>query len=295
MAYATKYDQVQRELAEEKAAERKIQRRSFVDSIIVLLILAGIVFLIHMPGINPPMPDANGGMDIILGNDLVGMNDTKESVMAGAPQNQAQPVKSEPVPQQQEPQPTIPESKDPDDVAVKREKVTKPITKPVTEAPKTTKVVTTPTVPERKADPNMGFKPSDKAGHGGTGGTGTSKGNGYVPGDQGGKDGTKDGAWEKYGNGNEGTGAGAHLAGRGKRSLPLPDCNVQVEGKDIVQIVVDKDGNVIEAHGGYRGSGITDGNTIACDEIAAKKAKFTANTDAPERQVGTIVYIHKLH
>jgi len=294
MAFATKYDQVERELAAEKAAERKIQLRSFLETILTLLILAGILFFIHMPSVNPPMPDANGGMDIILGNDLVGMNDTKEAVMAGAQANQ--PTQSQPAPETPQPQPTIPESTDPEDVAVKQEKV-KPVTKPVTDESKTTKV-TTPqktVTPERKADPRMAFSSGDKAGHGGTGGTGVSKGTGNIFGDQGGKDGTKDGGWQKYGSGDQGTGAGAHLAGRGKKSLPVPDCNIQVEGKDIVQIVVDKQGNVIEAHGGYRGSGITDANTIACDEIAAKKSKFTAADDAPERQVGTIVYIHKLH
>jgi len=58
---------------------------------------------------------------------------------------------------------------------------------------------------------------------------------------------------------------------------------------------VDKNGNVIEAHGGYRGSTITDANAVACDEIAAKKAKFTAASDGTDRQMGSIQYIHKLH
>src|ERR1017187_1510872 len=90
MSYATKYDQVSLEREHDKLAERKIQRKSLLETLLVMLALAAIVFFLRIPPVYPPMPEANGGMDIILGNDAVGMNDTKEPVMAGAPQNQPQ-------------------------------------------------------------------------------------------------------------------------------------------------------------------------------------------------------------
>jgi len=296
MALATKYDQVREELAEEKAAERKIQLKSVIDTIIAMAVLLGLLVLMRIPPVSPPMPEANGGMDIILGSDDVGMNDTKVGVMAGAPDNSAPAPAVQTSPEVS--QPEVTQNNDPDAVDVKEQKTTTTkVTNPVPN-PVTTK--TTPnasTAPVQKSDPNKMFSSSSKSqnGHNGTGGPGFSKGTGNTPGDQGSKNGIPDGGWQKYGSGKEGTGPGFFLAGRGKVSLPNPNCNTQLEGKDIVQIVVDKTGNVIEAHGGYRGSTITDANAITCDEIAAKKAKFTAASDGTDRQMGSIQYIHKLH
>ncbi len=292
MAFATKYDQVRSELEAEKAAERKIQRKSLLDTVIALIIFFGLLVLMRIPPISPPMPEANGGMDIILGNDISGMNNTTVGVAAGSPQTEAPQATA-----QSTPQVSQPAVSDNGDVDVKGEKPTTAKETPPVTNPTTTKAVTTaPPTPVQKSNPNMEFhKSNGQPGHNGTGGPGFSKGTGNTPGDQGSKNGIPGGGWQKYGSGTEGTGPGFFLAGRGSRNIPNPNCNTQLTGKDIVQIVVDKDGNVIEAHGGYRGSTITDANAVACDEIAAKKAKFTPASDGTDRQMGSIQYIHKLH
>jgi protein TonB len=92
--------------------------------------------------------------------------------------------------------------------------------------------------------------------------------------------------------GNEGTGSGGNynLAGRKALSTPKeqPDC--QEEGIVVVRITVDKNGKVISAVAGVKGST----NTAACllkpAKEAALKTTWNADENAPLNQVGTIIY-----
>ncbi|SDS27697.1 outer membrane transport energization protein TonB [Polaribacter sp. KT25b] len=92
--------------------------------------------------------------------------------------------------------------------------------------------------------------------------------------------------------GNEGTGSGGNynLAGRKALSKPIeqPDC--QEEGIVVVRITVDKNGKVISAVPGVKGST----NTAACllkpAKEAALKTTWNADEKAPANQVGTIIY-----
>ena len=81
------------------------------------------------------------------------------------------------------------------------------------------------------------------------------------------------------------------LAGRDCKSLPKPEQNFNQAGKVVVDIWVDKDGNVLSAKVGA-GSDISDAATINLALAAAKKAKFTAGE---ETQKGKIVYIFKFN
>jgi outer membrane biosynthesis protein TonB len=93
-----------------------------------------------------------------------------------------------------------------------------------------------------------------------------------------------------YGNTNVGSGGNYNLAGRKALSKPKkqPDC--QEEGIVVVRITVNKNGQVIKAIPGVKGST----NTAACLLKPAKEAALqtTWNSDdkAPSNQVGTIVY-----
>lgn len=93
-----------------------------------------------------------------------------------------------------------------------------------------------------------------------------------------------------YGNTGVGSGGNYNLAGRKALSKPIekPDC--QEEGIVVVQIEVDKNGKVIKAIPGVKGST----NTAACLLKPAKEAalKTTWNKDAkaPAKQIGTIIY-----
>jgi protein TonB len=93
-----------------------------------------------------------------------------------------------------------------------------------------------------------------------------------------------------YGNTGSGTGGNYNLAGRKVLSKPKkqPDC--QEEGVVVVLITVAKNGKVMSAMPGEKGST----NTAPCLKKAAKEAALSTiwNSDgaAPEIQTGTIIY-----
>jgi TonB family protein len=58
----------------------------------------------------------------------------------------------------------------------------------------------------------------------------------------------------------------------------------------VVEIAVDRQGKVISAKAGARGTTVQDANLFDQAEKAARKAKFKANPDAAEKQIGTITY-----
>lgn len=84
------------------------------------------------------------------------------------------------------------------------------------------------------------------------------------------------------------------LAGRNPESLPKPEYNYQIEGKVVVEITVDKYGNVTDAVPGAKGSTTLDANLLAAAKKAALKAKFDKKPDAPAYQKGTITYFFRL-
>jgi TonB family protein len=81
------------------------------------------------------------------------------------------------------------------------------------------------------------------------------------------------------------------LAGRNPLFLPKPKYEYQVEGKVVVEIRVDKNGNVTYARAGVKGSTTNDENLIKAAQEAALKAKFDiSKSDAVFTQTGTITY-----
>ena len=120
---------------------------------------------------------------------------------------------------------------------------------------------------------------------GGTGGgTGTGNGTGTGPGS-----GSGSGGGNGSGNG-LGNGSGYSLGNRKALSKPSPAYNCNEEGVVVVQITVDKNGTVIEAKPGARGTT----NTATClasqAKIAAMKTRWEASPTGAEKQVGTIRY-----
>ncbi len=65
-------------------------------------------------------------------------------------------------------------------------------------------------------------------------------------------------------------------------------------GKVVVDIRVDKDGNVIYARGGARGTTITDQDLIDKCEEAVKRARLNSLDSAPDTQQGTVVFVFKV-
>lgn len=62
----------------------------------------------------------------------------------------------------------------------------------------------------------------------------------------------------------------------------------------MVEITVDRKGNVASARAGVRGSTTYDTELINAAESAARLAKFDVSQRAPEYQTGTITYVFRL-
>lgn len=81
------------------------------------------------------------------------------------------------------------------------------------------------------------------------------------------------------------------LSGRGARAIPKPNNDFKQEGKVVVTIRVNANGDVIEAK--QSGGNISDPTTIKLAVDAALKAKFTTSDNS--QQVGTITYYFKFN
>jgi hypothetical protein len=126
--------------------------------------------------------------------------------------------------------------------------------------------------------------------NGGAGnGTGSSGGNGSGQGI---------GTGSGYGSGN-GSGSGSgngnyQLGNRKALSKPQPNYTCNEQGIVAVQITVDQSGNVIAATAGVKGTTNTARCLLDQAELAAKKTKWEADSKAPIKQVGKIIYNFKL-
>ncbi|MDO5760689.1 MAG: hypothetical protein Q4Q06_06665 [Bacteroidota bacterium] len=112
-------------------------------------------------------------------------------------------------------------------------------------------------------------------------GNGEGSGSGYGSGENGSGGG---------GNGNNSSGSGYSLNGRTAKYLPKPESNKRETGNVVVAIEVNQAGEVVKAIAGGKGTTLMDVNLWRKCEQAAKKAKFSAKENAPEKQRGTITY-----
>lgn len=88
-----------------------------------------------------------------------------------------------------------------------------------------------------------------------------------------------------------GGGSGYSLNGRSLHGkLPHPSYNSDKEGDVVVEITVDRNGNVVEVNAPAKGSKNYDNSMVNAAKEAAKKAHFNADPNATERQKGTITY-----
>lgn len=88
----------------------------------------------------------------------------------------------------------------------------------------------------------------------------------------------------------QGQGVEFSLTGRQANHLPLPEYTTLATGRVVVQITVNREGQVIRASAGARGTTTTDRTLHRNAEEAARKARFDLKADAPEEQTGTITY-----
>lgn len=88
-------------------------------------------------------------------------------------------------------------------------------------------------------------------------------------------------------------GSGWSLEGRSASSIPKPQYNNTKEGKIIVRIWVNRAGQVTKVEAPIKGSTIADNMLVERAKNAAKQAKFNADNNAAEEQVGTITYVFR--
>lgn len=120
-------------------------------------------------------------------------------------------------------------------------------------------------------------------------------GEGGSGGGTGGGHGTGNGSGVGAGSGTgTGGGTGYSLAGRKAVSRPSPDNNCNEAGTIVVRVTVDRNGNVISALPGVKGSTNSSSCLKGIAKDAALRTKWEAKSSAPDNQVGSIVYNFKL-
>ncbi len=138
---------------------------------------------------------------------------------------------------------------------------------------------------------NKGKTNGDPNAKGYDGGTGTGTGTGGGSGS-----GTGLGNGSGYGNGSgSGTGTGNYQLGNRKAlSKPEPKYLCNEQGTVVVQIAVDRNGKVISANPGVKGTTNTAKCLLDQAQIAAMGTRWQSDDTAPTTQIGKIIYNFKL-
>jgi outer membrane biosynthesis protein TonB len=154
------------------------------------------------------------------------------------------------------------------------------------------------TTQQKNAPAETSPKPKAKALYPGTQpNNSTSEGTGNVKGDQGKPTGDVNGTsysgnpgMGNSGPGGSGNGPFLGMSGRKIIFFPIIIDNSQKTGRVVVNIKVDKQGNVVWAKATQKGSTTTDSYLFQISEDAALKTKVNADASAAEEQFGTITY-----
>jgi len=243
--------------------EKKDKGIAIAGTIVVHALVLLVLFLMAF---KTPLPlPGEEGVEVDLGMMDQGMGNIQ-------PEKPAIPMAAQPQQQQNKSKEDIVTQNDDEAPAIEKLKNTKPKqeAKPV-EEPK-------PTVNQKAL-----FKGSNNPQAGG------SEGITGQPGDQGKPNGLA--GIKKYdGNGGKGNGTGYDLGGRGAKSLHRPDDDFSEEGRIVVDIWVNRNGQVVRAEVATKGTDIIN-NAMRQKAIqAAKRSTFASDPDAPEEQHGTITY-----
>lgn len=144
---------------------------------------------------------------------------------------------------------------------------------------------TQPTVENKEPEINRNaLFPGRRNQNNGSGSQGQSSGGG----DQGKANGTP--TSNNY-SGNGGGNGNFSLKGRSAVSIPKPAYNSNQQGKIVIDIWVNQQGQVTRVEGPAQGSTLINGAMVEQAKQAARKARFNADSKALEEQKGTITYI----
>ena len=249
-----------------------------IHGILILLLLFSFMSL---PKPAPP----EGGLLINFG-DVISAGGPAEPALNNNPAPKPQEAEKQPAPEKKEgimtqdfekaaALPKTPEKKKTEKPKAKSvAKKTPPVEKPVEKAP---------VVNSKALYSNKGQSTTEK---------GTSEGIYKGQGNMGDPNGTPES--DNYSQGLGGSGITPNLNGRSPIYLKKPEFNIQKEGIVVVEISVDRNGKVITATPGVKGSTLVDNILYAAAKKAALESAFNVKSDAAERQVGTISYHFKL-
>lgn len=261
--------------------EKKNRIAGYITSFVIHVVLVLLLLWIALMPPNPPME--YGGIELTMS--------LGEANMGGpSPMPVETPAQVTPPPTQAEEEKVAtqdieeaPSIKQQDQAKKKQESKVQPKEEPV-EQP-------------RQADPRALFKKKSADNAGGYG-------DGNIPGNEGSPDGvpggspdgngTGDGLGGTGGGGGSGDGWGSfNLDGRNLMRKPNIVDNSSETGKVVVQIVVDRNGRVIKAIPGQKGTSTTSSVLWEKAKQGALEARFSPKPDGPEEQYGTMTIIFK--
>lgn len=249
------------------------KKNSTISAILTFLIMAIAIVISAFVGLNPPDPPIpEEGVEVNLGDSDFGMGNATEPDATDnmQPEAPASPTVGEQVSTQNTEQ-TVAMNTTNNNSKVERKSETKP------KDPQPN--------PQPSTNPNALFPGKKTTNNGGS--QGVTPGNGNQ-----GKSGGDPNS-NRYdgvpGNG----GVGWSLNGRSAVSVPSPSNNNVKEGKIIVKIWVDQSGIVTKSEAPVKGSTITESAMVNRAKQAALSAKFNADPNATELQVGYITYVYR--
>ena len=254
--------------------ERDQKRSQRAGWIVTGLFHVAVLVLFAFYGHTYQDPPPEEGISLAFGYDEQGFGQTEQSAAEPVPPTPSEPTDAAVVTQDVEAT----------DVSVND----KPKPTPV-ERPKPTE-----TKPTEIAKPQPSNRLSSSLNKLKTTGTGSGSGTTSGGGDQGDPNGTPNGGAGGTGMGTQGAGD-YRLGNRVAISQPQPEIGCEEEGRVVVKVYVDRNGNVVSAKPGASGSTTTSSCLFDRARKAALRTKWAADPNALETQVGTIIYRFQLN
>jgi hypothetical protein len=284
-------------------SEKNLKATGYTAVICALLLILMLYISWTQPVIVPPVVEE--GIEVNLGNSDQGLG-TDQPYLPGKPSAEDKEKYTPPKQAVVEKEPVKDVETDDNNKeeapVVKKAVVTKPNATKIPDKEIVKKAVRPVKVPETTPTPP---KPHPKAVFHGTNGAGTggNEADDYKPGgnqgvaggrgDQGKPGGDPNSTnYTGGGHGNSGVSISRGLGGRHITGTPAFTDEFNENAKVAVDITVDGNGNVVEAHYSPRGSTTSDANYKAIAERKAKQVKFSSGSDESS---GTIIFNFKIH
>lgn len=258
--------------------EEREKKNRIIGWVSTVMFHAAVLALMLWMGLKPPDPPLEEqGIMVSLGEPDNGGPDLTPA--AEQPDAQPQPQEQEPV---EDPNVATQDVEDAPVVKKTEDKKPNEVKKPSENKPEVKE-------PERKVDNRALFKGNRTNGDPNSQGMG----DGDNPGNEGAPDGSEDGAPGGTGSGNSGDGFSYNLNGRKVRRYPDVQDNSKATGKVVVTVTVDRNGRVLKAEPGARGTTATDTGLWEKARQAAMRTEFSSRSDGPNEQVGTMTFVFK--